>query len=435
MSLADRWAGLLMRTGPDREKQNIIWNMTGSFCYAFASMVLAFLVMRIAGEEEGGVFAFGYSTLGQQMFIVAYFGLRPFQITDGAGEYRFGDYLRHRYLTCGLALAAGACWLLFCGYRAEKAAAVFLLVCYKVIDGFADVYESEFQRSGNLHLTGKSNTFRTILSVSVFLTVLLACRRLIPACAAAVAAQAAGVLLFDVTVMKRLSPVDTGGDFCRAASLTRAGVLLFVSVFLDFYIFSAAKYAIDAHMDDASSGYFNIIFMPTSVINLAAGFVIRPVLTYLTDYWTGKDYPSFDRMLRRISALVAGLSLLAVCLAWGLGRPVLGIMEEILGPSYAGGLVRYHMPFVVVVAGGGFYAILNLYYYVLVILRRQKVIFGIYAALTLLAAALAPALVKRAGLFGAAWAYLILMAVMAAGFVAGGLLACIRGKNSKEVCG
>ena len=71
-------------------------------------MVLAFLVMRIAGEEEGGVFAFGYSTLGQQMFIVAYFGLRPFQITDGAREYRFGDYLRHRYLTCGLALAVSA---------------------------------------------------------------------------------------------------------------------------------------------------------------------------------------------------------------------------------------------------------------------------------------------------------------------------------------
>lgn len=424
MNLADRWASLLMRTGPDREKQNIVWNMIGSFCYAFASMVLAFLVMGIIGEDEGGIFAFGYSTFGQQMFIVAYFGLRPFQITDGAGEYRFGDYLKHRYLTCGLAVAAGLLYLSVSGYTVHKAAAVFLLVCYKVADGFADVYESEFQRSGNLHLTGKSNTFRTILSVSVFLIALWFGRSLVPACGAAVAAQIAGILTFDVTVLRRIPSVDTRGSFGRAIPLTRSAFLLFLSVFLDFYIFSAAKYAIDACMDDAASGYFNIIFMPTSVINLAAGFVIRPVLTYLTDYWTGRNYPAFMGLLRRISALIVGLSGLAVGLAWILGKPVLGIMERILGPSYSGGLVPYHGAFVLIVLGGGFYAILNLYYYVLVILRRQTVIFGIYAVLTVIAALLSPALVKEYGIFGAAGSYLFLMVIMAAGFVSGGWLAC-----------
>ena len=85
-----RWAALLMRTGPDKARQDILWNMAGSFCYAFASMVLSFLVMRLAGEDQGGIFAFGYSTFGQQMFILAYFGIRPFQITDRAGDYRFG---------------------------------------------------------------------------------------------------------------------------------------------------------------------------------------------------------------------------------------------------------------------------------------------------------------------------------------------------------
>ncbi len=419
MGLADRWAALLMRTGPNREKQNIVWNMVGSFCYAFASMVLSFLVMRIVGEDEGGVFAFGYSTLGQQMFILAYFGLRPFQITDGAGEYRFGDYLLHRYLTCAAALCVGAVFLLVSGYTPHKAAIVFLLVCYKVIDGFADVYESEFQRRGHLHLTGKSNTFRTLLSVTVFLTVLLAGRSLTAACAAAVAAQAAGVLLFDVTVIRRLAGVDMNRSADRLKPLTRAAVLLFLSVFLDFYIFSAAKYAIDAHMDDAASGYFNVIFMPTSVINLAAGFVIRPVLTDLTDDWMRGDHRSFRRVLAKITGLIAALSVLAVGLAWFLGPALLGLMERLLGGAYAGSLVRYHVPFVLVVLGGGFYAVLNLYYYVLVILRRQDVIFGIYLVMTVMAAFVAPALVKRSGIAGAAWAYLVLMAVMAAGFVGG----------------
>lgn len=294
MRITDSWAALLMRTGPNREKQNIVWNMAGSFCYAFASMVLTFLVMRIVGKEQGGVFAFGFSTFGQQLFILAYFGIRPFQVTDGAGQFRFGDYFYHRCLTCTIALLAGAGYLLVCGYTPQKAGIIFLLVCYKVIDGFADVFESEFQRAGHLHLTGKSNTFRTILSVGIFLVVLLAGVPLLWACGAAVAAQIAGVILFDIPVLGRLEGVDRKGSRDCLGPLTGAAWLLFLSVFLDFYIFSAAKYAIDAHMDDVASGYFNVIFMPTSVINLAAGFVIRPVLTYLTDDWNQGRYPELS---------------------------------------------------------------------------------------------------------------------------------------------
>lgn len=419
MSLVDKWAALLMRTGKNKEKQNILWNMAGSFCYAFASMVLSFLVMRIVGKEQGGVFAFGFSTFGQQMFILAYFGIRPFQVTDGAGEYRFGDYLLHRCLTCFAALAAGAAFLWAYGYTPWKAGVIFLLVCYKVVDGFADVYESEFQRTGNLYLTGKSNTFRTVLSVGVFLSVLLAGCPLVWACGAAVTAQLAGVAVFDIPVRRRLPSVDIKGSMERTVPLTKATFLLFVSAFLDFYIFSAAKYAIDAYMDDVASGYFNVIFMPTSVINLASGFVIRPVLTYLTEDWEKGKYREFVRLLCGISGIIGVLSILAVALAWILGRPVLGILEGLLGASYAGSLTGYHGAFILVVLGGSFYAILNFYYYVLVILRRQRVIFGIYMVLAVLAFVLAPAMVKQDGIKGAAFAYLALMAVMAAGFTAG----------------
>lgn len=449
----ERWADALIRTGPDREKQNMLWNISGSFCYAFASMVLSFLVMRLAGAEQGGIFAIGFSTVGQQMFLIAYFGIRPFQITDGVGEYRFGDYLHHRYLTCGAALAAGVVFLCFRGYQTEKAVIILLLIGYKVIDGFADVYESEFQRQGRLYLTGKSNTFRTILSVGVFLIALIAGNNLVFACAAAVCAQVTGVVLFDVAVLRRMyrlehtpegeaagsrdhtvpiaqaMTVDYGWDITKIKALTAATVLLFVSVFLDFYVFSASKYAIDSYMDDASSGYFNMIFMPTSVINLAAGFVIRPFLTYLTVCWNEGRFRDFAKKMRQLSIVIGLFSVLAVLGVAVLGRQVLGILELLLGPAYAGKLTRYNGAFGLIVLGGGFYAILNLHYYALVIMRRQKAIFGIYLALTAAALWLAPALVKGYGILGAAWAYLLLMAGMAAGFVILAWLGFVRGRN------
>ena len=413
------WTHLLMKTGMSLEKENMIWNMTGSFFYAFASMVLSFLVLRIAGEEQGGIFSFGFSTVGQQMFLLAYFGIRPFHITDGTNQYRFGDYLHHRYVTCALALLLGAGYLACIGYSWQKAQIIFLLIVYKVIDGFADVYESEFQRQGCLYPTGRSNTFRTILSVGVFLATLVSGAGLFAACAAAVLGQIAGVVLFDIVVFRELKRVDYGWSAKQGVSLTASSILLFVSVFLDFYIFSAAKYAIDAHLGDAASGYFNVIFMPTSVINLAAGFVIRPFLTYLTDCWNEHRFSDFKKKLLTIMAVIGGLTVLAVGGTVVLGRPVLALLEWLLGKSYSGTLTALWPAFIMIVLGGGFYAVLNLYYYALVILRRQKLIFGIYAVLTVLAAILAPRLTVALGIFGAAFAYLILMIVMAAGFVGG----------------
>ena len=413
------WTHLLMKTGMSLEKENMIWNMTGSFFYAFASMVLSFLVLRIAGEEQGGIFSFGFSTVGQQMFLLAYFGIRPFHITDGTNQYRFGDYLHHRYVTCTLALLLGAGYLACIGYSWQKAQIIFLLIVYKVIDGFADVYESEFQRQGCLYLTGRSNTFRTILSVGVFLATLVSGAGLFAACAAAVLGQIAGVVLFDIVVLRELKRVDYGWSAKQGVSLTASSILLFVSVFLDFYIFSAAKYAIDAHLGDAASGYFNVIFMPTSVINLAAGFVIRPFLTYLTDCWNEHRFSDFKKKLLTIMAVIGGLTVLAVGGTVVLGRPVLAFLEWLLGKSYSGTLTALWPAFIMIVLGGGFYAVLNLYYYALVILRRQKLIFGIYTVLTVLAAILAPRLTVALGIFGAAFAYLILMIVMAAGFVGG----------------
>ena len=55
----------LLYKGTDIGRQNVVWNIAGSFVYALASMVLSFLVIRVVGDDQGGIFSFGFSTLGQ----------------------------------------------------------------------------------------------------------------------------------------------------------------------------------------------------------------------------------------------------------------------------------------------------------------------------------------------------------------------------------
>lgn len=394
------------------ERRNMSWNMLGSFLYAFASMALTMAVVQIVGDEKGGIFTFAFTAFGQQMFTVAYFGIRPYQITDVENRYTFGDYLRLRVVTSGAALAIGIGFVLVNGYTAEKAWVVFLMVCYKVIDGFADTYEAEFQRSGRLYLTGKSNTFRTLLSVGSFIAALLATRHLVWASAVAVAAQVAGVLIFDVAVIGSLPNIDWNWDKHACQDLARSCVLLFFSVFLDFYIFSAAKYAIDGNLDNAAQAVYGAIFMPTSVINLVAGFVIRPYLTKLSLYWEMRDFRKFGGIIGRIFLVILGLTVLAVGGAALLGIPVISLLYGNLREA----LAACRLPLVLIILGGGFNAWMNLFYYTLVIMKRQRQIFSGYVLVCLVAVVLSPLFVRHGGILGGAVSYLILMVLLAGYF-------------------
>lgn len=405
---------LLMGNDERIEQRNMSWNMLGSFLYALASMVLTIAVVQIVGEDEGGIFSFAYSTFGQHMFMVAYFGVRAFQITDSRQLYTFGEYLQLRFLTCGAALLTGLFYV-FChrdSYTFVKAATVFLMVAYKVIDGFADVYEAEFQRDGRLYLTGKSNTFRTLLSVTVFLGTLAITGNLVFSSVMAVAAQVAGVLLFNISMIGCLPQADWRRRPGKCRLLFQDNFVLFLSVLLDFYIFSAAKYAIDANMADKYQAVFAAIFMPTSVINLVAGFVIRPYITKLSRQWEQRHFLAFLKIVGRLGAVIAALTVLAVGGAWLLGIPVLSLLY----PKLAYLLSECRISLLFIILGGAFNAYINLFYYALIIMQKQRLIFAGYAVSAVLAFVVSSPCVRAAGIAGGAFSYLLLMLVLAVYF-------------------
>ena len=407
------------------EKRNIIWNMIGSFLYAFASMVLSIAVVQIAGEDAGGIFAFAFSTLGQHMFTMAYFGIRPFQITDTGNQYSFGEYLGLRLWTCAAALVVGLGFVAVNDYSFEKAATVGLMVAYKVIDALADTYEAEFQRSGRLHLTGKSNTFRTLLSVGIFLSLLGVTGSLVTASVAAVAAQLIGFLIFDVMVIRELPNIDWKSKPGRKFTLFKDNTLLFLSVVLDFYIFSASKYAIEACMTDKDMAVYGAIYMPTSVINLVAGFVIRPFLTKMSLCWELKDLKRFVKSIGTLAAVIGSLTVLALGCAWFLGIPVLSLLYSNI--SYA--LAECRPAFVLIILGGALNAFMSLFYYALVIMKMQKYIFGVYGIVGVMAVLISEPFVRWGGIFGGALAYAILMAALMAFFGVFVLIGIIRKKR------
>lgn len=413
------------------ERKNVAWNMIGSLVYAGSSMVLTALVNHMVGTDRGGIFGFAFSTFGQQMFLVAYFGMRPLQSTDVGRSYTFGEYRLARALTCLAAILFGIFYIIWNtvvpaeGYTREKALVVFLMVLYKVLDGFADVYESEFQRNGRLYLTGQAMAFRTVLSVCCFLGALAVTKDLVFSSMVAVVSQGAGILLFDRRAAKHVPGIAFDRTARKQWKLLQDSFLLFLSVFLDGLIFAMAKYAVDARMTSTDSAIFVAIFMPTSVINLAANFVIRPYLTKMSYQWEEGQFREFVLDLKKLAGIILVLTVAALAGAWALGVPVLGAISNVELKPYRSGLLF-------IILGGGFFAVMNLFYYVLVIMKQQKRIFFGYVPVCILSLFLSFWLVGEGGINGGAFSYMLEMLLLMLCFMGQAVRVFITEEKGRE---
>lgn len=423
-------------------KNDVLWNALGSMTYAMASMVLAFFVLRILGEKEGGIFGFGYSTLGQQFFILAYFGIRPFHITDMRGEFSFRDYHYFRILSSFFAVLLSIFFLLYQytngSYTVEKVSILFFLCLYKILDGYIDVYESELQRRGKLYKTGQSLFFRTIFSVLVLLCSLLLNKTLLLGVILMNLSQVLSLYLFAILPLektKELEAVNLSGEnkvfMQKMKALFSGSVFLFLSVFLDFYVFSSSKYAVDAVLGSSSSGIYNLLFMPSNFIYLLANFIIRPALPTLAALWQSGDKLRFKKEESSLMKKVLLLSLLLFGLAFLLSPLALWILEKLLGPAFSGKITGERWTFCLLILGGCFYALANLEYYILVTKRQQKRIFTGYALGAVLSFFTADLMVQEAGFFFASIQFVLMMLFLFLFFLFSGSHVKIAGRKGK----
>jgi len=428
--MLNKWKQLVLGSKADHTRDNFLWNMIGSVLYAAATILLVRFTKGAAGTGVGADFNIAFKT-GQILLTLGYFEIRPFQVTDVSNEYHFRDYFSLRILTCGLMAAGGFLFPWLTGEKGLRFALFVLLCLYKMMDGAADVFEGEFQKNGRMDLAGKSVAFRTVLSVGVYAMVVSVTGNVLWAAVAMVMAAALGVLLFDVVLIGEFASLEISFDKARLSKLIRSTVLLFVGSILCLYIFNASNYSVDAVFqgaDEASSDIryiYACLFMPTSVINLASGFIFKPILTTLATHYVEGRLKQFAGLVWKLLGGVVAITL--ACLMGGalLGLPVLSIV-------YGYDLTGYLAELEILILGGGFNAAGIILYYAMTTMRGQIDILLSYGIVSLATLAISTPAVTHWGLMGAAVSYCGLMALQTVVFAVATMIHYRRAKRSVE---
>lgn len=381
------------------EKDLFLWNMVGSTIYSIASMLLTYLTIRIIDGKEGGIFAIGL-TLGQMFIYIAYYEMRNFQVTDESNKYNFSEYHAVKIFNCIIMMTVSAGYIWLKQYDSYKATVIFLVCLYRMLDGYSDVYEAEFHHKGRLDLAGKSMTFRTIISVGLYFIILGLTHNLIYALAGAIISGVIGIYIFNILIFDSVGVIKITYNKNSFFGIEKDCFPYFLGMFLWTYLLSASRIAVDNVLPSEYQSYYQVLFMPVSVINLFAGFLIRPSLIKLTELHAEKKIKQFWRIIWKMVFLLGCVTIICMGGAYICGIPIISLIV-----NYR--LDHYRNMFVFLIFAGGFNAIASLLYFILTIFRNQRAIILGYGTASVVALLISTKMVEKWQLWGASFSYLI----------------------------
>ena len=381
------------------EKKNFVWNMVGSGIFSFVSMALSLCVIQIAGEKVGGVFSIAV-TISQMMLYIAFFELRTFLVTDTNRKYTFSQYHGAKILTCTAMMFVSIAYVLVKKYVPYKAVVIILMCLYRMIDGYADIYEGELQLNGKLYLSGKSMTFRSVLSAIALIVTLAISKNIVLSILLAIIVSFICVIIFNINIAKYYGKIKPDCRWNNVKSILYECFPFFIGAFLWVYILSASRIAVDNNMSSQSMSYYQVLFMPVSIVNLFATFFFRPALTSLSELYYGNEEKKFIKKIVVLLTMIMAFTVICVIGAYILGIPALSLISGC-------DLHAYRKLLIILMIAGGINSASFFMYYILTIMRKAKSILIGYITSAIITAVISNKFVEMKGLEGAAFSFLV----------------------------
>lgn len=411
--MSNKIARLIERTN-NISRSAYIWYAASDILLAMQMPVTMAVATRTNGEADAGIFSLAIAE-ANLMYFLGQYGLRRYQSSDIHEDFKFSEYHAMRLITCTLmtlgCLAYCIFGVAFREYSSRKFLIIFLICLIKVIMAYEDVLHGHLQQKGRLDIAGKAATIRFATETLIYTTGLILTGNMLLTVA---------ICLVVSFFLMKVTSYDATKDYCDSMRpaiskdkfrlLTIEGFPLFMGMFLNMYIGNAPKYAIDAYLNDEVQAVFNMVFMPTYVVQMVTQVLFNPTLTAYAELWQAhsrEKFKGFLRMTGKMCLAIFGLAVLAMVIAATIGIPVLSML-------FGTDLTDYKMELcVIMMAGGalGYSIYLNM---VLAVIRAQRPLIYCYGIVAVLAKLLSGIFVKNYGVMGAAAVYAVLMILLTA---------------------
>lgn len=410
----------------EKSKNVLFWTVASGIVYSLQSLVFLAVIQQVLKDETAGIYSAGF-VVASQIFTIAKYCVRNYQVSDVKEKYSFDDYFSTRIFTCGIALIVSVAWVVIAGFNSQTVIVTLGLCVYKVADALSDLFEGLYQQKFRFDISGKSQCIKDVLMIIQYVVMIIVTRNLVLSTVVLAVFSVLLVVIVDIPLSRKFVRWKFGINAGNVGCILAACFALFVGSFAHQYIQQAPRYAIMGLPDTVGVpmlAKFNELFMPTYMLYLFAGFTLKIWLTKLAVYHNEGNRKGFVSILYKQSLIIVILTILSSVGMYLLG----GWMLTLIYGTDLNGFQWFH---VIIMIAGAFSAWYELFESVLIIYRKQT--FGICASIAScgLAAIVLPFFVRHSGLMGAAVGYLVINAVRAAIYF---VMAIIFMKKEKKEC-
>lgn len=407
-----------MAQARDIERNAYIWNTAAGLLNAFQSVIMLTVLSHVCDAATAGVFTIAYANANLFLNLGKY-GVRNFQVSDVGEKYGFPAYHAARIVSVLAMITFGAAWAIWSsvtvGYSTVKFLIILVMLLFKAIDAYEDVFHGNYQQHGRLDIGARVLTLRMISMIVLYAGLIVITKDLLVSLSVSTLFTAAFFIAETAWVKRRYSlprnqiATKPKPRTSLTLSLLKECFPVFLALFLLFYIGNAPKYAIDAVMDDVAQAQYGYIAMPVFVVGLLANFIYNPIIASLSEDWAQGRVRKFARRFALQVLIIVGITAGCITGAWAIGVPVLDLL-------YNAELAPYKADLLILLVGGGFLATATLFTTGLTIIRRQNKLIPGYVAVSIAALVLCTPAVSTGGIHGASLIYLALMAVLTVWF-------------------
>ena len=259
------------------KKNEVIWNTLGSFLYSMFNAIILMICTRLNGIEIAGIFSICYATCCI-LNSIGDWGIRIYQVTDTNRKYKFEDYFYARVLAIFGMIVIGVIFTLISKYSDEKLFICITLILVRAVDNFSETFQSELQLNNRLDLAGKFLLLRNLIEIVTFLIVNILTQNIYLSFGSILCSSVIMLLGLDVHFVKKMITLKMKINKKKIYEILKECFPLAISTLISVYIINSVKYAIDNTGNNIMQTYFNILYMPTFVINLISILIIKPFL-------------------------------------------------------------------------------------------------------------------------------------------------------------
>ncbi len=385
-----------------QEKQNAIWNMLASILNSAQTVILLFIVTRILGVIEGGIFSFAFSTADMLLHVGTY-GVRNYQVTDILKKHSFHEYHALRIVTSTVMIILSI-FLSFCsGYSIEKSFIIFTLCLFKCLEGIEDLFFGEYQLEGRLDIAGKLWFLRLAANIGIFFVLIYNTKNMLYACGGMVFLSFLFIVGNRTYIQDKFQQKEKQEiSISSIKTILWNATPIFLYSFLSIYICNVPKYAIDRILSEKYQAYYGVLFMPIFVINLLSGFIYRPILVELAREWNQKERKKFFKKIYQQCIFIVIVTTLLCLFAIKIELPILSWIYQME-------LVPYGKEYLILLIGGGCNAVSYFITACITVQRNQSKIMYIIIGISLIGTVCSDTLVRNYEILGASMLYSGLM--------------------------